>query len=64
MTIAASTPHPGCPALNDLSIRWPDGSFSTAIGVSRAQIRFLGLCDPAEAKALVESPEASDIRWP
>ena len=64
MTIRTKTPHPGCPALSDLSIAWPDGSFTTAIGVSEAQLRFLALCPADEAKALLTSDVASDIAWP
>ena len=64
MTIASISPNPTCPKLNDLDIRWPDGSFTRGVGLSAAQIRFLNLCQPTEAKAILESPEAVDIAWP
>ena len=64
MTIATRIPHAGCPALADLTIRWPDGSFSTAVGISKAQERFLALLDPQEARDVLASEYGVDIAWP
>lgn len=61
MSIDQIQPHPLDPRLNNATLRWPDGTRGSAIGVTVEQLRFLRSLSSDEALAILSSTDAVDI---